>query len=162
MAGAQVAWTDSPSAAPAPDESGIAMATNDVLEINPVNPVLPPESAQSAVTPPVALSASLSLGSGQPPAAVTEVAAEPEKNRPNPAGLIVFRTQGESWVEVTDGKGVVVLRRLLAKGDAVGVSGALPLVAVVGRVDVTQVQVRGRDFDLNAFSKNNVARFEVK
>lgn len=161
LTGAPVAGADSGSAAFAPDESGIAMATTDVLDSKPLNPVVPPEPVQPAV-PPISLSASLSLSDSQPPAAAVESAVAAEKTRSNPTGLIVFRALGESWVEVTDGKGVVVLSRLLANGDAVGVSGALPLVAVVGRVDVTQVQVRGRDFDLNAFSKNNVARFEVK
>ncbi|MEO7401404.1 MAG: helix-turn-helix domain-containing protein [Polaromonas sp.] len=76
--------------------------------------------------------------------------------------LAAFRATGESWVKVTDGKGVVVLNRTLGAGEAADVSGVLPLSAVVGRADVTQVQVRGQAFDLNAVSKNNVARFEVK
>lgn len=76
-------------------------------------------------------------------------------------GVVVFRAQGESWVEVTDAKGVVVLRRILAAGEIAGASGALPLLAIVGRANVTQVQVRGKAFDLGAFSKDNVARFEV-
>ncbi len=77
-------------------------------------------------------------------------------------GVILFTAKGESWVEVTDAKGVVVLRRTLAAGEAASASGALPLAAVVGRVDATQVQVRGRPFDLGAVAKDNVARFEVK
>ena len=77
-------------------------------------------------------------------------------------GVIVFTARGESWVEVTDAKGVVVLRRTLATGEVAGASGVLPLAAVVGRVDATQVQVRGRPFDLDAVAKDNVARFEVR
>jgi cytoskeleton protein RodZ len=50
----------------------------------------------------------------------------------------------------------------LAAGEEVGASGVLPLAAVVGRVDATQVQVRGKPFDLSAVSRDNVARFEVK
>lgn len=73
-----------------------------------------------------------------------------------------FRATGESWVKVTDAKGVVVLNRTLKAGEAAEVSGFLPLSAVVGRADVTQVQVRGQAFDLSTVSKNNVARFEVK
>jgi cytoskeleton protein RodZ len=101
------------------------------------------------------------------PAAVTPalVSASPAASAPGTtpaAGIIVFTARGESWVEVTDAKGVVVLRRTLAAGEAAGASGALPLAAVVGRVDATQVQVRGRPFDLGPVSKDNVARFEVK
>lgn len=79
-----------------------------------------------------------------------------------PAGLVVFRATGESWVEVTDSKKQVVLRRLLTQGESVGVSGSLPLSATVGRANMTQVDVRGQSFDLAPWSKDNVARFEVK
>lgn len=78
------------------------------------------------------------------------------------AGIVVFTAKGASWVEVTDSKGVVVLRRTLSTGEVVGASGALPLAAIVGRADATQVQIRGKPFDLTAAAKDNVARFEVK
>jgi len=79
-----------------------------------------------------------------------------------PASIVTFSTKGESWVEVTDAKGAVVLRRTLAAGEVAGASGVLPLRAVVGRADTTQVQVRGQALDLRALTRDNVARFEVK
>ncbi len=79
-----------------------------------------------------------------------------------PAGIVTFRAKGESWVEVTDAKGAVVLRRTLTAGEVAGASGVLPLAAVVGKADVTQVQVRGQAFDLSSVARDNVARFEVK
>ncbi|MHB1200551.1 MAG: helix-turn-helix domain-containing protein [Polaromonas sp.] len=79
-----------------------------------------------------------------------------------PAGIVVFRATGKSWVEVTDANGAVVLRRTLAAGEVAGASGALPLAAVVGKADATRVQVRGQTFDLGKVARNNVARFEVK
>lgn len=80
----------------------------------------------------------------------------------SPSDVVVFTAMGESWVEATDAKGKVVLRRTLALGDVVGALGALPLKVVVGKANVTQVQVRGAGFDLSPVSKDNVARFEVK
>ena len=59
-------------------------------------------------------------------------------------------------------KGQVVLRRTLAAGEVVGASGALPLKVIVGRANATQVEIRGKVFDVNAVAKDNVARFEVK
>jgi len=79
-----------------------------------------------------------------------------------PAGIVTFSAKGESWVEVTDARGTVVLRRTLTAGEVAGASGVLPLAAVVGKADLTQVQVRGKAFDLNAVARDNVARFEVK
>ena len=77
-------------------------------------------------------------------------------------GIVVFTAKGPTWVEVTDSTGQVVMRRTLSAGEVAGVSGALPLAAVVGRADATQVQIRGKAFDLSIVAKDNVARFEVK
>ncbi len=77
-------------------------------------------------------------------------------------GIVVFSAKSESWVEVTDSTGQVLLRRILNAGEVVGATGALPLAAIVGRADAIAVQVRGQDFDLSAVAKDNVARFEVK
>lgn len=81
---------------------------------------------------------------------------------PSDSPLASIRATGESWVKVTDAKGAVVLNRTLRAGEVADLSGALPLSAVIGRADMTQVQVRGQAFDLRTVSKNNVARFEVK
>ena len=99
------------------------------------------------------------------PAAAAPAAAVPAPD-PAPAGAatgtVVFKAKAPSWVEVTDAKGVVAVRKLLAAGEAAGASGALPLQVTIGRVDSTEVQVRGKPFDLRPVSRDNVARFEVK
>ena len=77
-------------------------------------------------------------------------------------GIVVFRTRGDSWVEVVDAKGVVALRKLMGAGESTGASGALPLTVTIGKVDMTDVEVRGKKFDMRPVSKDNVARFEVK
>lgn len=79
-----------------------------------------------------------------------------------PNGVVVFRTTGPSWVEVTDSRGTTMLRRLMAAGEAAGASGTLPLAVTIGSVNATSVQVRGKPFDLARYSRDNVARFEVK
>lgn len=76
-------------------------------------------------------------------------------------GVIVFKARAVSWIEVVDAKGAVQVRKNLAVGETLGASGALPLAVVVGRADTTEVQVRGKPFDLQPLAKDNVARFEV-
>ena len=83
-------------------------------------------------------------------------------NTTSPSDVVLFTAKGESWVEATDAKGKVVLRRTLAVGDVVGAAGALPLKVIVGKANVTQVQIRGAAFDLAPVSRDNVARFEVR
>ena len=90
---------------------------------------------------------------------VPQAAADPS----GPDRLVTFSAATQSsWVKVTDAKGAVVLSRTIAPGEAVFAAGALPLSVVVGRADATRVQVRGQAFDLAAYSRENVARFEVK
>ncbi|MDP2448884.1 MAG: DUF4115 domain-containing protein [Polaromonas sp.] len=161
------AVADTP-AAPSGALSGVAMARTELLEVDkptvtdsaaqpvatagmaPVAPVPAPQPS-AAAPPPLAVSVAMSVPAA-PAGAVSPAAS----------GIIVFKAKGESWVEVTDARGTVVLRRTLAAGEEAGASGVLPLAAVVGRVDATQVEVRGKAFDLGAVSKDNVARFEVK
>ena len=81
---------------------------------------------------------------------------------PATSGIVTFSAKGQSWVEVTDARGTVVLRRTLVAGDVVGATGALPMTAVVGRADTTQVEVRGKPLNLLLLARDNVARFEVK
>lgn len=116
----------------------------------------PPAPASPAKPAPVVAAAVL------PPAGASSALNAPVKPKVSTTGIIVFTTRGESWVEVTDAKGTIQISRMIGVGDVVGVSGALPLSVVVGRADVTDVQVRGKPFSLDAVSKGNVAHFEVK
>lgn len=79
-----------------------------------------------------------------------------------PAGLLAFRARSESWIQVREATGGVVLQRKLAPNETISVSGALPLAVVVGRADATEVFVRGKPYELAGVSRENVARFEVK
>jgi cytoskeleton protein RodZ len=116
-------------------------------------------AAPVATTPVPAASASLTapLAPASESAAPVTVAGSGATS-----GTLVFKPRGASWVEVVDGTGVVQLRKMLAEGEMVGVSGVMPLAVVIGRSDVTDVLVHGKPFDLVPIAKDNVARFEVK
>lgn len=77
-------------------------------------------------------------------------------------GLVVFKATGETWVEVTNAKGQVTLRRILQAGETAASNAVAPLRVTVGRADQTQVTVRGQAYDLTGKVRDNVARFEVK
>jgi cytoskeleton protein RodZ len=105
-------------------------------------------------------------GTTSPSKALAEAMSSPTfvimPKPPSDTDVIVFTAKGQSWVEATDANGQVVLRRVLNAGETTGASGALPLKVVIGSASETQVQIRGKAFDLNAVAKDNVARFEVK
>ena len=133
--------------------------------VPPPNPAPTMDTPSAAASSPQALAnplpAPMAIAGNVPPQAVTSVATATPATGPA-AGIVVFRTRGQSWVEVTDAKGVMVLRRHMESGEAAGASGALPLRVTIGRVDNTDVQVRGKQYDLRPVSRDNVARFEVR
>lgn len=145
-----------------PASSAAALPPQPTNEVASPAPVAVAETPASLAAPSVAPALAPTLSSATAPVLPLEAAVPAVAALPVAPGIIVFRASGESWVEVTDAKNVVVLRRTLAPGEEVGATGVLPLSAVVGRADATRVQVRGRAFDLTTVSKDNVARFEVK
>ena len=111
-------------------------------------------SSPSLAAPPAAFAAAPAAAPA--PLAAASVAAALA------TGTVVFKAKGDSWIQVTDARGGVPLRKLLAAGESAGASGPLPLAVTVGSVSATDVQVRGKPFDLAPVSRDNVARFEVK
>ncbi len=145
VAGAAVPTSLAPAAAapapaasalpPAAPASGVSAAPAGVAQALPLV-----ETVHSA--PPPALSGST------PAAAAT-------------AGVLAVRTSAESWVEVQDGQGQVLLSRTVQPGETVGLDGALPLRLTIGNAAVTQLMFRGKPVDLASSSRDNVARLQL-
>lgn len=115
-----------------------------------VEPVAP-NPAPAASTPVAAAAV--------PPAAAAAAPAEPAAAK----DPLVFNARADTWINVSDANGKVLLRRIVSTGETVGVSGPLPMAVVVGRASGVEVQVRGQPFDLAPLTKpGGVARFEVK
>lgn len=117
-------------------------------------PVQPPASDVPAAAPTAAL----------PAAAVPMVAASVASAAGTvvASALLEFRATAESWVQVRDAAGAVVFERTLKAGESAQAPGKPPLSVVVGKVNATEVMVRGAPFDLSTVARENVARFEVK
>jgi len=153
---------------PAPTADSVSAPSADpIVEKTSANePVLPtalPTSAAALVAANVTGTTTSSAANSKPASPGVELL----KPTPSPvelanAGVLIVKSRGPSWVEVTDAQGVVQLRRILESGERVDVTGALPFAVVVGRADVIEIQLRGKPFDLQAVTKSNVARFEVK
>ena len=142
-------------AAPPPPGAPVSAFERLVARPMPVAPAGPAlVSSPSLAVPPANLAAAA-------PTAATPLAAA-SVGAAVASGTVVFRAKGDSWIQVTDARGGVPLRKLLAAGESAGASGPLPLAVTVGSVSATDVQVRGKPFDLAPVSRDNVARFEVK
>ena len=131
-----------PSAVSAPAEPAAHAAT-----------AVPTEPAVAPVPSPVAVPASAPEAAASEPAGSAAAA---------PSGTLVLRARSQSWVQVRDAGGKIVLERNLAAAESASVNVPPPLSVVIGRADATEVFVRGKPFDLAGVSRENVARFEVK
>lgn len=126
----------------------------------------PPAPVPAAVArpapPPPAAAPAAAAPAASPAAAATEGETPVVRKKLSSTGVVVFKTTGPSWVEVTDANGAVQLSRMVEPGEPVGASGPLPLSVIIGRADVTEVTVRGKPFPLEGVTRQGVARFEVK
>lgn len=127
-----------------------------------VEPSQPPAGTASAVVDATQSASTLTVATTAAPLTTTtpqaSVAAQDAAN----AALLRITGTGESWVEVANGTGTVVARRMLTVGDVIEFSAAPPYSVVLGRADAAQVTVRGQPFDVTPYARNSVARFEVK
>jgi cytoskeleton protein RodZ len=160
-----------PAQPPAPDQ-GVAIPSSRMIEqevpanidsaavIGPASASLATYSPASSAAEPESVGALVSAEAALPVPSPTVLSGSDEAS--GSQGILVFRTREASWIEVTDARGMVALRRMLAAGETAGVSGTLPLAVKVGKASVTDVLVRGQAFDMAAVTRDNVARFQVK
>jgi cytoskeleton protein RodZ len=76
--------------------------------------------------------------------------------------VIKFRFKGDSWVEIRDKKGKVLLSRLNPAGSEAEVAGQPPFNVIVGNAPEVQVFYNDHEFDLEPHTKVAVARFTVE
>ena len=114
-------------------------------------PVTVPESAASAAPVEAPAAASSPAETAAAPAAA-----------PEPESVLELRVSGESWVEVIDASGAVLLKRSLQPGETVGLDGTPPLRLKIGNAAATQLSFRGQAVDLNASTRDNIARLTLE
>jgi cytoskeleton protein RodZ len=151
-----------PASAPAETASAPAAAASaSVLPAEPVVaasaapvpvPVASAASAAAPLTPAASASATAAQGIDE---VLAHVAAAP--------GIPVQITAtADSWCEVLDAQGRTLLSRTVLAGETVGLDGALPMKVKIGNARVTRVKLRGDNLDLTPFTRDNVARLELK
>jgi cytoskeleton protein RodZ len=139
--------------------SGVALAVQAASAVPSVAAsavgLLAPSAASTAPPPvPSAVVDTVHSAPQDEPSASAPVAAA--------SGSVVLRTTAESWVEVRDANGAALLSRMLLPGEAVGLNGALPMKLKIGNADGTRVSLHGQPVDLQPFTRDNVARLELK
>jgi len=154
-------------AASAPAETPASAATPSTQGTAPAPVVPPPASAAAAASAAVPAAAAAPASVPLSPAAVSATAAQDVDEvlahvaaAPN-IPLQVIAT-GDSWVEVVDAQGHSLLSRTVVAGESVGLDGALPMHVKIGNARGTHLKLRGDNVDLTPWTRDNVARLEVK
>jgi cytoskeleton protein RodZ len=151
-----------------PPGSGVVQPAKTVVRQAPstvTSSVIGP-NASTATAP--AAGASASVPTVPPPPAVETVFAAPVEDAGSAPqtsavnGMLQLRTTSQSWVEVIDARGQMLLSRTIQPGETVGLDGPLPLKIKIGNAAGTQMVFRGEAVDLNAHTRENIARLELK
>lgn len=77
-------------------------------------------------------------------------------------GLLQLRATTQSWVEVLDARNQLLLSRVIQPGETIGLDGPLPMKVRIGNSAGTQLMFRGEVVELTPFSRENVAKLELK
>jgi cytoskeleton protein RodZ len=146
-----------------------------------VEPGMPPDtvvadvSASQSSAPLVPSATEPAAAAREPPAApapasqitLSAVAAAPMAAPASvpgglPPGMLQLRILSASWIEVNDARGQPLVSRLMNAGETAGFDGVPPLRVRIGNAAGTQVVFRGQSTDLKAFTRDNVARLELR
>ena len=144
-AGVPVAVDVSASAPTSPRDAG---ASEPAVAVAPI----PSPAASTVPLSPAVVSATAAQGIDE---VLAHVAAAP--NIP----LQVIAT-ADSWVEVVDAQGHTLLSRTVVAGESVGLDGALPMHVKIGNAGGTHLKLRGDNVDLTPWTRDNIARLELK
>jgi len=65
-------------------------------------------------------------------------------------------------VEVIDARSQTLVSRTVQPGETVGLDGAMPFKIKIGNAQGTELMFRAQPVDLAPFTRDNVARLELK
>jgi cytoskeleton protein RodZ len=152
----------SASAASAP-----APATVAPVELPGASAAVPATSSASlpSALPAAAAPAASATASAAPIAFPASVAGDDEvlaHQAGAPSIPLQVIASADSWVEVVDAQGHTLLSRTVVAGESVGLDGALPMRVKIGNAGGTHLKLRGDNVDLTPWTRDNVARLEVK
>jgi cytoskeleton protein RodZ len=157
------AWLDSLSAAPGAERAESPVAEGGAPEVtgsgSALADALPAPAPASAPAIEVAMPATVPTDS--PPAVMAAAPASAPLALTGAQVPLRVKASEESWVEVVDASGQVLLSRLMRPGESADLAVKPPMRLRVGNVAGTELTLRGAPVDLAAQAKDNVARVEL-
>lgn len=161
-------WRSGPPPMPAEPAAAPALAASAVAALaaaSAASATLVSEAASAAASAVAAAASAPAVAASMPaaddsPATATAASAPPAAAPP--LGLVSFTATAASWVEVLDAQGKPVFEKLLRPGEVVSLDATPPLRVRVGNAGGTTLTFRGQMQDLAPYTRNNVARIELR
>lgn len=143
----------------------LALVATEPVAAPPVVAPTPAPAVAAAVseTSPVAVPAAPATPVVAPAAPVSPVSAPIVQTAPPPPTdrNLSFSFQGESWIEVKDASGLVILTGIYSSGSR-SVVGRAPFEVVIGNAGVVTMRDGGRVVDLAPYARSEVARLTLE
>ncbi|MBI5658971.1 MAG: helix-turn-helix domain-containing protein [Nitrosomonadales bacterium] len=134
-----------------------------MLAEKPPAPVQPPASAVPGLATVAAVTAQLQVSAhSAPPAAATLPQSAVPAAAPRRPGTIRMEFDEESWVEVTDREGRILLSQVFPRGSEQSLNGKPPFSLVIGRSSAVRLTYKGKAVDLAPHAKAGVARLTLE
>jgi len=97
----------------------------------------------------------------QAPAAITN-ASVPNQVVAKSGNNVTLTFSGDSWARITDKSGKVIYEEMSHVGDTDSVDVTPPVSVLIGNASATKLAFRGKEIDLAAHTKNNIARIALE
>ncbi|MEW6119892.1 MAG: RodZ domain-containing protein [Pseudomonadota bacterium] len=123
-------------------------------------PILATVPTTAAVPHPSAINAAAEAEAVSPSA--TGAVAQTTPEQAVGSGELHLDFGGESWVEIRDASGRMLLRQLNPPGSSIDVAGRPPFEIVIGNAAQARLSYNGRPIDLAPFIDVTVARFTLE
>jgi cytoskeleton protein RodZ len=128
----------------------------------PMAPVVVPATTAPVATSEPASAPAAGIEPVPTPADTAEPTVASSRMASGAPPTVLLRFNGNSWAEVTDRNGKILLSQLNSAGAEHALDGELPLTVVIGDANFASAEVRGAAFNMQPFIRNNVARFTIK
>lgn len=160
-----VSERESVASQPAFPASGVVAAASAPVEFVAAPAAVEASQAETPLATPLASAppAAREIAPASAPAVVAAPASAPLKTAAAaaPGGALRVTATAETWIEVVDAQGQMLLSRVLRAGEQQEFSGAQPYKVRVGNVSGTRIEWRGAALDLASLAKDNIARLEL-
>jgi cytoskeleton protein RodZ len=123
-------------------------------------PAATPETAAAPASAPATPAVAIDQSPGAPAPQVL-ASATPAGTGAGSTAVLRINVQNDSWIEITDAGGRVLLSALQPAGAQQDLSGRAPFTVVVGNAPGVHIEYAGKPVDLTPYTRGNVARFAL-